>query len=450
MWIYAGKKILATHSLSSWPFYYRIIPAVVFGIEYFYFGVNYFFYHIVNISLFILTSLIFYSLGKIIFKSTLASFISAVCFVLSPINLDKVNWIASQSYLWLGIFYLLTIINFYNYLKKTKLTYFVFFNLTFFLALWSNEAGISILPLLIFMYYKIGPRGKGAFDYKSFLIAFSLVFVLTSIYLFKIYHLYFKEGNITFSFNYLFLKTIDLFSFLSNKLSYIFYLLPIQGFISTRVILASVFALLFFLPKNYWEIRFFILWIIISILPFYFAPYGHNGPADLTHNSNYISSMGLFMFLGYSIDKIVSYNLAPKRRILKATILTITFFAVIFFIGYLIYGAKSVKKYRHSDKYELYDNYVKSRYDKIHENFEVYFLDGSNFADITPKENYFIITAKCPGETLDFGYMSFIYHLKLIYGVNSIKAFAVSPKDIPKIINRPNSIIIDVPRRGNS
>lgn len=440
IWIYNGKKILATHKLSSFPFYYRLIPAAAFAVEYCFFGANYLPYHIFQVILFVATSCLFYFLSKLILKNILASFITTLLFVLNPLNFCKVNWIAAQNYSWLGIFYLSTTLAFITYLKKNKFLYFFIFNLLFFASLWSHELGTTLIILLPYIYVMHIFEQKNKLILKNFMRTFSIIFVLIVIYLSKIYPLYFNRPIVVSDFH---LTTVtNFFSFLTWRLSYIIYLVPFGKILHSFGILRvlNVFLIAVFLFKSKARLKLFILWIIITVLPYYFSPQEIN---DWSGDHIFLSSFGVFMIYGYLIDRGLSFITIMRSRAVKRCVSVTLALLIICTASYYLHISKDFRSARQGDKYSYYFNIVKSRFPQIEDNFEIYFVDGSPFVNFTKKWDNFLCP-ECVGESADFEYFTFIYALKLSYNIRNISGFAISPSDVEKIANRPNSVVLKI------
>jgi len=443
IWLYLGKRFLTQGTFCSYPYYYRPLVTLFFAAQYFFFKMHYLYYHIFNVVLFTFGAVLFFILAKIIFKNRLIVYTITVFSVLNPLNFDKINWIGMQSYLWESIFYLTTFIGFVLYFEKNKTRYFLIYHLAFAGALWTNETGIILIPLLWVLYFSLLKEKKAVLKRKDlqryFLGIFILFLFYAYLYAFKAYprYSYFNQLGLDISWA----KLEDFFNFLAIKLSYIILFFPGGNhFFDVRIFTqAFVVFVLFFLIIASWISKWFILWCVLPLLFSYFSPNQHHWMTSLIS----ISSLGVWMLLGYGMQRFLFYvnhfsSKALKRLLYGSSIL---FFICTAF--YLVGLAKPIglKHLRQSDKYNYYADIVKKRCPQINGNLEVYFVDGSSFVYFN-KEGDFYSFKKCKGSNLDFDYLSFLYHLKLLYNNENIKGFAISTKDVSALAGRENAVIL--------
>jgi len=164
---------------------YRPLSLVTFAIEYQFFGLNPFISHLINIILYVLTSyLLFLILAHFspdsLSKNKLLNipFVVALLFLAHPIHTEVVANIKGRDEIMtlLGALYALYLS--IKYLETSKISYFVYVTIVFFLALMSKENAITfvaIIPLSIYYFSKVEVRKN--------LIIFAAISVSTIIYM---------------------------------------------------------------------------------------------------------------------------------------------------------------------------------------------------------------------------------------------------------------------------
>jgi hypothetical protein len=127
-------------------------------------GGHYFGYHLISLALHATNAFLVYSLAKNIFnlpagKAGVIDFantkklaiLTASIFLLYPIHVEIVSWIAAWPHLWVTLFYLLALINYFAFRESNNIKK-LFYSLSFFiLALLTKEIAIS-LPLVILIW----------------------------------------------------------------------------------------------------------------------------------------------------------------------------------------------------------------------------------------------------------------------------------------------------------
>jgi len=135
--------------------YYRPILNISFSIESILFKYNLKVYHTTNILLFIFSLyFIFLFVSKLNFNNTILKFL-ILSFAVHPALSSVPVWIPSRNDTLLTIFFMISLINFINYLKTNR-NFYLFIHLLFFtISLFTKETTILLLfiyPLLIYCF----------------------------------------------------------------------------------------------------------------------------------------------------------------------------------------------------------------------------------------------------------------------------------------------------------
>jgi hypothetical protein len=136
--------------------------------------VNYLF-HIVN------TLLVFYFIWNISGKNKVIAAFVALVFGIHPMHVESVAWVAERKDVLYTFFFLLSLIQYWIFLTKTKKKNLVFCFLFFVLSLLSKPAAI-VLPLLLFLLdYWYGQNLKKNIVFKIPFFALSIIFGIITV-----------------------------------------------------------------------------------------------------------------------------------------------------------------------------------------------------------------------------------------------------------------------------
>lgn len=167
---------------------YRPIKGIILTIDYFLFRANPFGYHLQAILIHLASTLLVYSVVKLILKNRLSSvsasivaFMTALIFGVHPIQTEAITFVTSSSDV-IGVTFLLA--SFYFYLKNqsdqaNRKLYLVLSAIFAYLAYLSYEMTF-VLPLLIILYdlcFKRFSFSTIKNNYKKYLIYFGLLFI---------------------------------------------------------------------------------------------------------------------------------------------------------------------------------------------------------------------------------------------------------------------------------
>jgi len=141
---------------------YRPLSLVTFAVEYQIFGLNPFVSHLINIILYILTTILLYKTLSGFFpdysKSILGvPFVASLLFLIHPIHTEVVANIKGRDEIMTLLGSLLSIYLSLKYIEKQNRKYLIYIFITFFLALMSKENAITflaIIPLSIYYFKK--------------------------------------------------------------------------------------------------------------------------------------------------------------------------------------------------------------------------------------------------------------------------------------------------------
>ncbi len=159
---------------------WRPLSMVSFAIEQGFFGGNPHISHLINILFYALTVLlIFYYLGKYIFKDYRLSFFIALLFAIHPIHTEVVANIKSRDEIFCFFFTLITLVSYALYFEGKKMGWLVVALFSYFLSLLSKENSITFLaafPLLLYFFTELKP--KQIATHTAWLLAVAVVFLV--------------------------------------------------------------------------------------------------------------------------------------------------------------------------------------------------------------------------------------------------------------------------------
>lgn len=370
-WIRDFNHIPDIFTSGAWSFrefandngiYYRPMMHLFFMIEYHFFEINPYGYHLINILLHFLNSVIYFIfslflLNKIFLpdsklttrKNNFAiSLLSAVIFLLHPINSETVNWISAIPELTFSLFFILSI---YFYLKsENKLFYFLSI-LSFIFSLLCKETAITI-PLFLLAYnFFIRFKSEDIFK-KLILNSFkfvSLYFIITLIYI-LIRELILKPeihaGNVNFLFViFAFMHCIQL---LVLNLFRIVFPVKLSIFHSYKLnnisIFCSAFATALIIVYSYLTFKYFprikfnkivLFGVILFVIPLLPAlNFFMLNEFVLSERYLYLPSMGFSLIIAFLILKVS--NLFRNERTKTISLAVIVVPVICFFSATII------------------------------------------------------------------------------------------------------------------
>lgn len=159
---------------------YNPLLLVIWKFLYSLFGLHQFWYHLVSVLLHASNAYLVYLLAKrlltkLVAKSYYWSSLCGLFYLLWPVQVEAIAWVAAWPHLWATFFALLSIIYYLDYKNNQHQRFFYFSLLFFVLAIFTKETVIT-LPLLIVLLDLYQKHKIKFFNILSFL-AIALVFV---------------------------------------------------------------------------------------------------------------------------------------------------------------------------------------------------------------------------------------------------------------------------------
>lgn len=414
----------------SWPniakifssFYiacYIPLPMLTFALEHHFFGAQPFFYHLDNILLHIANGLLVFWLILLFGEKIWMAFFVAILFTVHPMRVESVAWVTERKDVLYAFFFLLTLISYSYYLKKTQRKYYFLSLFLFVLALFSKVQAIVlpfILLLVDFLFFG-GVSQKNLKEKIPFFIL-TIIFAVVGIcaqYFGKNLTPVRTEGLVN---NFIIMNYLVVFYlkqlFFPLKLScwYVYY--GAQGksanffsgeFLgSLLIVLTLIMAVLYFLKKNK-KISFGILFFLITIFPV-IKPIPLLGEIIAADRYTYIPSIGLFYLLG-----VIFSSFKQKYKIF----LTAAFIFVVGIFSFLTWQRCFVWRNSSSLWKDVIKNYPYTS--RAYGNLAHYYLDSGITQKL--KGNYekaiedFTFAIKInPGEPLAYFKRGLVYGLK--------------------------------------
>ncbi len=298
---------------------YRLITALSFFIDNFFWKLNPHGFHLTNIVIHFFVSCLVYTLSLLIIKNENVAFFASLLFAVHPIQTEVVNNIGYRSDLLVTLFYLLAVIGFIKaeVHKKAVKSRYVWPLSSFFIALFSKETAIT-LPIIFvicdYLFLKRGHRFKEILVQRKFF--YIAVSIILAFYLFIYFIVIPNSNRVDFSSFHVGTQILIAAKILFNNLLFLFwppkvtvlptlYAPPLEGIKSSDIIIVSIFLLLCAVVvrkslKNHREISFSILWFLVTYLPSSnLIPL----PNPWAFRFMYLPSVGFFIFLAIAIEK---------------------------------------------------------------------------------------------------------------------------------------------------
>ncbi len=327
------------------PFIFRFSPGsfaplinIAFLIFYKLFHLNAIYYHLVILFIHALNCILLYYIIQGISQNKKLAFLTTFLFsVFSPYN-QIVIWIDGLPGLITSFFFLSSLYNFIMYRKKGKIAYWFFSLVSFISALLCKEWAVTVFALFIlydifFYYNKLDSPIKSWNDQKLIkpYIPFILILVIYLSAMFSLPYSGKKDmiGPHIFSNLSTYLTTFILPSRNIPKF-------PVKAFFPLLNILlpflVKIFSIL--LPvlsliaiiRGPAFIKFYTLWIYITLLPFLFFSWG------TASRYYYIPSMGFIAILAYLFLKLMDFLKHTSRKRILSICLGVFIIIHIFFV----------------------------------------------------------------------------------------------------------------------
>jgi len=143
------NEIFTDHVIGN----YNPLTTLTFALEYKIVGEKPFLYHLNNILLHVLCSLLVFLLMRKLGLSFLVSFLVALLFGIHPMRVESVVWVTERKDVLFGVFFLLSLIFYTDYLKKKKSLFFILSISVFILSLLSKIQAVALAPTLLLIDY---------------------------------------------------------------------------------------------------------------------------------------------------------------------------------------------------------------------------------------------------------------------------------------------------------
>lgn len=287
---------------------YMPLTILSYNLEYTLFKLNPFVYHLNNLLLHLFNCVLVFYFISLLFTNNRIAFVVALLFGVHPMHVESVAWVAERKDVLYSLFYLLSLIFYFKYLKSQKARYFLIALFSFVFSCLSKAMAVTLpFVLLLLDYY-----AERKFDRKVFLEKIPLFvlsfffgilgFLMQSNYgAIKIEKLSKYSDNIINAFYaigfYLYKLIVPVN--LANIYSYPSTLLRMLPLIML-FLLAGILAYRAKSKNIYFSSGFFILTIlpVLNIIPL-----GVGVPAD---RYTYMPAVGLFVLAGLGVEKLYS------------------------------------------------------------------------------------------------------------------------------------------------
>lgn len=316
-----------------------------------------------NLALFVICGfLIFYFLNTIGLNEFI-SFITSVLFLCHPFQIETIALPTGRRQVLLMLFLLLTCLNIYNYIKsenKSKIGYYLFALLFYFLALGSKPQGLMLLPILFFanIIYLFQRNNLSHTLRRAFITI--LPFALISIFFVLMNREASERNFLQQDLGYTNLQhaliILSSFGFYIPKIIIghysIFY--PVQTAVNFNYLSMTLYSLItvvialiscFYLIKKKYYLSFSLLWFLFFLVPpslliFIYSDF----PLNTADRYFFIASPGIFLY--------ISIILSGFSKNIKIVILP---FIVLFFFIKSFYQIKvwnnSITVFSHNVKH---------------------------------------------------------------------------------------------------
>lgn len=306
--------------------YYRPGVLLSYLTEFHFFGLNAFFYNLDNILIHIFNVILVFCLMEKVWQEKWMPFLTALLFAVHPINWEAVACISGRPILLCGLFFLASMLSYFQMISQPKNSAWYFLSLIFFSAGLLCKEEIVMLPVLIvFLEWRFVPKFSDAGKWLR-LIPFGLLMVLYflwrkiigigSMNLWPTTDLLIKGVATFFKGLFIYVKTLlfptDIYydrslPYFNNFTDVYFWLTVLCVIVIGRIIILKRFQ---------WgrRIKFFLVWIFITLLPVsQLVPISvRMGYASWPNHFFYLPSIGIFALTVYGIARI--YQLIPRTQ----------------------------------------------------------------------------------------------------------------------------------------
>lgn len=331
-WLVAASSGVQTWS-SLLAFQFRPIPFLVDLAVFRAFGPNSVPYHVVSLLFHLASSVLVFYLGKLITGQASVGGIAGLVFSVYVRHDITVVWMGANYYLFMTFFYLLAFYAFLRFLQQRARAHYIASLAFFALAILSNEAAITLIPMLFVIEALLRPENFR--QLRQFLTPQTFAKYVPYVGIAGIY------GALS-----LCLRTIAPLSGqgdgyhlvgvgLGEVQSFVAYIVYIVcPFIPLRTLdpnlatiglsLVTLAVLIFLFMKGSREIRLCIIWMLVTVMPFViFVPFGNSDRYFYLPSVGFSTLLGILLYRLYQSRKLGT----PMRR--AALILILSVYVII-------------------------------------------------------------------------------------------------------------------------
>jgi tetratricopeptide (TPR) repeat protein len=381
---YFTENLIAGAGLHS--NYWRPLLLFSFSLDYKIWKLFPFGYHLTNTLLHILNAFLIYYLLLLIFKNQKISFLTALIFLLHPLQTEAVTYVTGRGDP-LSIFFILISFIFYIFAKEKNQNKFLILSCLFFILSLLTKETVIFFPALV-LFYEILNREK----FKKILINTSPLFFIALIYfILRLTVLNFGQTLNLYGEENIFTKNIHyrIFTFLNILLTYYsLYFLPTHLHMERNApILTTIFhpgvifsLLILFLivlvsiytfKKGNKIFSFGFGWFFISLFPLSNILIPISGL--LYEHWLYFPLVGFSLILSYSIFEIL-----PKLKF-NRFLVPISYLLLFLFLGFLSIRT-ILRNFDWKDPITFYNQTLKySETARIHNNLAMAYADKKDF-----------------------------------------------------------------------
>jgi len=318
--------------------FYRPITTLSFALNYRLFGLNPISYHFTNVALHITNAILLLYLLYKVSNNSIVSFLSALLFVIHPINSEAVNYVSNRTDLLMFLFFLISFHYYIKFSKTGRSLYGVVSMALYVFSFLSKETGI-VLPLFLLAYEYLYEKKKENYLAISGFIFVGIAYAILRMTILNFLNLdYLTEGAqvIPYSYNVLFRSLVFLKGFITYlrllvlpinlHMEYVMPCVNSTADISVWILLVLTvgsFVFLFKLGMKNRNITFGALWVIAGLLPISGIIVPNNNV--LSEHYLYLSFAGFFLL--FSILVLVLY--AKVHGLMKKCMIIIGVFLIV-------------------------------------------------------------------------------------------------------------------------
>jgi len=278
--------------------------------------------HVVNVAIHGLNSVLAYCLALAMLRNWSAALVVALLFLVHPLHVESVAWIAERKDVLCGFFFLLALLAYLRYANRPGIRAYLWVVTAFILALLSKPMAVTLPIVFLLLDYwpldRSGIRGGGAFD-KTLSLWLRLVAEKIPLFLLSL-----ASGLVTLaaqtkamapvddlSIEYRLMNTAVAYAaylrdtLVPTKLAVLYPLYPIDffgAFVPSLLALGALSAAAIALRRKYPWLIVGWLWFLVTLLPVIgLIQVGSQARAD---RYMYLPSLGLFLAFGAVLARL--------------------------------------------------------------------------------------------------------------------------------------------------